>query len=153
MFGLAMAQKENFLAYSTQFVFSTIRLVPENVVMFAIDMCGKSPIIKKRIYETKWKHVYFYIFILFIVDNTSALQLVFPITFCFCLDSHLSGCVVVTIVVGVAFCCFCNLRLLSWLFNSRLCCLLLLLLCVSYFTVNIVDKLVAYLMMPILTLI
>ena len=52
MFGLAMAQKENFLAYSTQFVFSTIRLVPENVVMFATDMCGKSPIIKKRINET-----------------------------------------------------------------------------------------------------
>ena len=44
MFGLGIAPKEIFLAYSTQFVFSTIRLVPRNVVMVDIDMCGKSPI-------------------------------------------------------------------------------------------------------------
>ena len=44
MFGLDIASKENFLAYSTQFIFLIIRLVPGNVVMVAIDMCGKSPI-------------------------------------------------------------------------------------------------------------
>ena len=50
MFGVAMVPKENFLAYSTQFVFLTIRLVSGNVVMFAIDMCGKSPIFREWIY-------------------------------------------------------------------------------------------------------
>ena len=44
MFGLGIAPKENFLAYSTQFIFLIIRLVPGNVVMVAIDMCEKSPI-------------------------------------------------------------------------------------------------------------
>ena len=43
-FGLGMAPKENFLAYSTQFVFLMIRLVPGNVFMVAIDICRKSPI-------------------------------------------------------------------------------------------------------------
>ena len=50
MFGLGIAPKEIFLAYSTQFVFSTIRLVPGNVVMVAIDMCKKSPITGEWIY-------------------------------------------------------------------------------------------------------
>ena len=50
MFGLDIASKENFLAYSTQFIFFIIRLVPGNVVMVAIDMCGKSPITGKWIY-------------------------------------------------------------------------------------------------------
>ena len=44
MFGIAIAPKEIFLAYSTQYVFSTIRLVPGNMVMVAIDMWRKSPI-------------------------------------------------------------------------------------------------------------
>ena len=78
MFGLGIAPKEIFLAYSTQFVFSTIRLVPGNVVMVAIDMCGKSPITGEWIYGITWKHVYFNIFVLFIVDTTSILKLVFP---------------------------------------------------------------------------
>ena len=43
MFGLGMMLKENFLTYSNQFVFLIVRLVPGNVVMVAIDMCGKSP--------------------------------------------------------------------------------------------------------------
>ena len=42
MFGLGMASKYNFLVYSTRFIFLIIRLVPGNVVMVAIDMCGKS---------------------------------------------------------------------------------------------------------------
>ena len=70
MFGLGIEPKEIFLAYSTQFVFSTIRLVLGKVVMVAIDMCRKSPI--------PGKHVYFNIFVVFIVYTTSILKLVFP---------------------------------------------------------------------------
>ena len=44
MFGIGMAPRENFLAYSTQFIFSIIRIVLENVVMVIIYMYGKSPI-------------------------------------------------------------------------------------------------------------
>ena len=44
MFGLGVEPKEIFLAYSIQFVFLTIRLVPGNVVMVTTDMRGKSPI-------------------------------------------------------------------------------------------------------------
>ena len=44
MFGLGIVPKETFLMYSTQFVFLIIRLVPGNVVLVAIDICGKSPI-------------------------------------------------------------------------------------------------------------
>ena len=43
MFRLGIVPKETFLTYSTQFVFLVIRLVPGNVVMAAIDMCGKTP--------------------------------------------------------------------------------------------------------------
>ena len=50
MFGLDIVSKENFLAYSTQFILLVIRLVPGNVVMVAIDMCGKSPITGEWIY-------------------------------------------------------------------------------------------------------
>ena len=78
MFGLGTALKEIFLTYSTQFVFSTIRLVPGNAVMVAIDMCGKSPITGEWIYGIVWKHVYFSIFVVFIVHTTSILKLVFP---------------------------------------------------------------------------
>ena len=45
-----MASKKGFLAYSTQFIFLIIRLVPGNVVMVAIDMCGKSTITRECIY-------------------------------------------------------------------------------------------------------
>ena len=50
MFGLGMVPKEVFPAYSTQFIFLIIRLVPGNVVMVATDMCGKSPIMGEWIY-------------------------------------------------------------------------------------------------------
>ena len=43
MFGLGMMPKEVFLAYSTQFIFLIIKLVPGNVVMVATDMCEKAP--------------------------------------------------------------------------------------------------------------
>ena len=98
-----MVPNENFLAYLTQFVFLTIRLVLGNVIMVAIDMCRKSPNTGEWIYGIMGKHVYFYVSVLFIVYKTSILKLVFPIFFCFCLDSHLSGCVVVVVVVDVAF--------------------------------------------------
>ena len=47
--------------------------------------------------------VFFNISGLFIVDTTSVLKLMFLITYCFCLDSHLSGCVVVIINIVIAF--------------------------------------------------
>ena len=50
MFGLGTALKEVFFAYSTQFVFLTIRLVPGNVVMVGIDLCGKSLVMGEWIY-------------------------------------------------------------------------------------------------------
>ena len=50
MFGLGIVPKEVFLAYSTQFIFLIIRLIPGNVVMVAIDMCRKSPIMGEWIY-------------------------------------------------------------------------------------------------------
>ena len=50
MFGLDIVSEENFLAYSTQFIFLIIRLVLGNVVMVAMDMCGKSPIMGEWIY-------------------------------------------------------------------------------------------------------
>ena len=51
MFGLGIVPKEIFLAYSTtQFVFLTLRLVPESMVIVAIDMCRKSPITEECVY-------------------------------------------------------------------------------------------------------
>ena len=46
MFGQGIALKETFLVYASQLVFLIIR----NVVMVAIDMCGKSPITGEWIY-------------------------------------------------------------------------------------------------------
>ena len=50
MFGLGMAPKENFLAYAIQFILLIIRLVPGNVVMVAINICGKSSIADDQVY-------------------------------------------------------------------------------------------------------
>ena len=50
LLNLGMVPKEGFLAYSTQFIFLIIRLVPGNVAMVAIDMCGRSPITGEWIY-------------------------------------------------------------------------------------------------------
>ena len=52
MFGLGMMPMEVFLAYSTQFIFLIIKLIPGNVVMVATDMCGNSPITGEWIYGT-----------------------------------------------------------------------------------------------------
>lgn len=49
MFGQDMATKENFLAYSTQFIFFILRLTIGNVVMGVNDMCKKSPITGEQI--------------------------------------------------------------------------------------------------------
>ena len=48
MFGLDTALKD--FAYSTQFIILIIALVLGNVVMVAIDMCGKSPITEEWMY-------------------------------------------------------------------------------------------------------
>ena len=48
------------------------------------------------------------IFLFFIVYNASILKMVFPITYCFCLDSHLSTCIVVIIVVSFIVAYYCN---------------------------------------------
>ena len=53
------------------------------------------------IYEVVWKHVYFNISVLFIVDITSILKLVFPTAYCFCPDGHLGGCAVEIVVAVV----------------------------------------------------
>ena len=45
-----MELKESFLAYSTQFIFLIIRLVPKNIVMVAMDMFVKDPITGKWIF-------------------------------------------------------------------------------------------------------
>ena len=50
MFGLDIAPKENFFAYSTQFIFLIRRLEPGKVVMVAIDIGGKNPITGEWIY-------------------------------------------------------------------------------------------------------
>ena len=56
MFGLDITSKENFLTYSTQFIFLIIRLVSGNVVMVVIDMSGKSPIMGEWIYGITGNH-------------------------------------------------------------------------------------------------
>ena len=95
MFGLCIEPKEIWPAYSTQFVFLTIRLVPGNVVMVAHWY------VREWIYGITWKHVYFNISVLFIVDTNSILKLVFPTASYFCLDGHLGGSVVFIIVTVV----------------------------------------------------
>ena len=50
MFGLGIVPKENFLAYAIQFIFLIIRIVPGNVVMLAINICGKSSITGDQVY-------------------------------------------------------------------------------------------------------
>ena len=47
------------------------------------------------------KNVYFSIFVLFIVDTTSILKLVFPIVYCFCIDGCFGRFVVAVIVTIV----------------------------------------------------
>ena len=99
MFRLGVAPKETFLAYTTHFVFLTIRLVPGNVVMVAINMCGKSLTTEEWIYGISWKHVYLNISFLFTVDTTFILKLVFLLLFVSVLmQGHLGGCVVAIIV-------------------------------------------------------
>ena len=136
MFGLGIARKEIFLAYSTQFVFSTIRVVPGKVVMVAIDMCGKSRITGEWIYGITWKHAYFNIFVLFIVDTTSILKLMCPTVYCFYLDGYFGGCVAVIIVTVVVvfnylfICLF--IYLFIYLFVDWLICLFNLIFSVFY---------------------
>ena len=117
------------------------------------------------IYGITWKHVYFNISVLFIVDITTILKLVFPTLYCFCLDGHLGGCVVAIIVAIVFFVFFLFIHLFIYLFTTFsvvpavslifvvvaviatvafVVCVIVAfcvcLLCVPYFTVNSVDE-------------
>ena len=136
MFGLGMVRKKNFLVYSTQVVFLTIRLVPGNVVMVTLYMCRKSPITGEWIYGITWKHEYFNISVLFIVDKYFYFKISVSYYLLFLSWSWLGW------LCCCHYCCFCclfyccrNLSLLSWLSS-----LLFFLLYVSYFTVSIVDN-------------
>ena len=60
-----MVPKEVFLAYSPQFIYLIIRLVPGNVVMVAIDICRKSRITGKWIYGITRKHVSAFMFFVY----------------------------------------------------------------------------------------
>ena len=130
IFGLSIAPKEIFLVYTTQFVFLTIRLVPGNVVMVAIDMCGKSPITGEWIYGITWKHVYFNISVLFIADTTSILKLVFPATNCFLLPLLLLLLLLFLFICLFIYFFFLTLQPLFLFLLSLLSSLLLLLLLV-----------------------
>ena len=108
MFRLGIASKETFLAYSTHFVFLTIRFVPGNVVIVAINMCGKSPTTEEWIHGISWKHAYLNISVHFTEDTTFILKLAFLLLFVsVLLQGHLGGCVVAIIVdvVIVVFIC------------------------------------------------
>ena len=85
------------------------------------------------------ENVYFHISIVFILDTTSILKLVFPTVYCFCLDGYVDGCVVAIIVTVVVFIylfilffclfiIFLQLPLLFFFLLSLLSSLLLLLL-------------------------
>ena len=67
MFGLGMASKENFLTYSSWFIFLIMKLVPRNLIMAIIDMCDKVPILGEWIYENTWKHVLPLIFFIYLL--------------------------------------------------------------------------------------
>ena len=132
MFELGIAPREIFLAYSTQFVFSTTRLVPGNVVMVAIDMSGKSPITGELIYGITWKHVYFNIVVFFIVDPASVLKLLCPTVYGFYLDGSVDGCFVVVfyfiyLLIYFFICLFNNLFIYLLFFYHFDCYFLLLL--------------------------
>ena len=65
MFGLGIAPKENFVAYSTQFAILIIRLVPGNVVMVAIDTAERVPSQESGdmdLRETMYYYIFGYLF-------------------------------------------------------------------------------------------
>ena len=120
MFGLGIAPKEVFLAYSTQFLFLSKRLVPGSVVSVAIDMHRESPIITEWLYGLR-ENVYFNIFVLFIVGTTSIF-----VSYCLLFLSWWE-LVVVNIVailfihLFTLFVCFCLLFLFIYLFAYFFC--------------------------------
>ena len=65
MFWLGKAPKENFLVYSTQIVFSIIRLVSGHVIMIAIDICGNSPVTGEWIMELRENVLHFMFFVIY----------------------------------------------------------------------------------------
>ena len=62
----AQVKKKDFLAFSTQFIFSIIRLVPTKEVMVTIYMFGKSPITQKSRYMELRENIYYFLCFSFI---------------------------------------------------------------------------------------
>ena len=100
MFGLGIVPKKIFLAYSTQYLFNNktctwkrghVRhlYMQKKPHHGGVDICNYV------------KTCYFNIFVLFIVDTTSILKLVFPTVYCFWHDGYFGGCVVVIVTVAV----------------------------------------------------
>ena len=79
MFELGIEPKENFLTYSTQFVFFTIRLVPETWSWTPLTCAERAPSRGSGYIELRANMCILIISILFIVDTNSVLKLVFPI--------------------------------------------------------------------------
>ena len=65
MLGLGMEPNEGFFTYSSQFIFLIMILVPGNMVMVAIDICGKSSTTGEGIYGITWKHVLAFMFFVY----------------------------------------------------------------------------------------
>ena len=76
-----MVPKVNVLAHSTQFIFLTIRLVPENVIMVAITNCGNSPSRGVDIWKFVKTCINFYVFCL--LNRLACNAKSFAITFLF----------------------------------------------------------------------
>ena len=53
IFGLDITPNEDFLTYSNQFIFLTIRFAPRNGVIVATDMCRKSNTTEEWVYGMK----------------------------------------------------------------------------------------------------
>ena len=107
MFGLGVEPKEIFLAYSIQFVFLTIRLVPGNVVMVTTDMRGKSPITGGVNIWNNVKTCVFQYFRSFYCRYYFCFKISVSYCLYFCLDGYFDGCVVPITAAAVVFIYLC----------------------------------------------
>ena len=76
--------------------------------------------------------MHFNISVLFVVDTTSILKLVFPTAYCSCLDGHLDCCVVAIIVAVVLAVCF--IYLFIYLFFSDVSTIIFIFVVVFFIT-------------------
>ena len=129
MFGLGVEPKEIFLAYSIQFVFLTIRLVPGNVVMVTTDMRGKSPITGGVNIWNNVKTCVFQYFRSFYCRCYFCFKISVSYCLYFCLDGYFDGCVVPITAAAVVFIYLC-VNLFVFLF---FCFYLFIYLCIYLF--------------------